>query len=152
MVGRNYDCHVSFTKEQTHQGQVDYNFGTITTDPRYVNEELPGVSGFAAGEGGEVFLTYATFARGLDMLLTTDHYLDLTPEGRNANAYPAWPRRFDEYPGCRRLTCTSVSNRNTPSSVNASLDSPSPGQGSYATQGGKGVHGIAGIESMRGWV
>lgn len=93
----NYDCHVSFTKEQTHQGQIDYNFGTITTDPRYVNEELPGVSVFAAGEG-EVFLTYATFARGLDMLLTTDHYLDLTPEGRNANAYPAWPRRFDEYP------------------------------------------------------
>jgi predicted dithiol-disulfide oxidoreductase (DUF899 family) len=99
----NYDCRVSFTKDQTRQGRVDYNFGTITTDPRYLTEELPGVSVFAAGAGGEVFLTYATFARGLDMLLTADHYLDLTPEGRNAKAYPAWPRRFDEYPAQARL-------------------------------------------------
>ena len=45
-----------------------------------------------------MFLTYSTFARGLDMLLTTDHYLDLTPEGRNEKAYPNWPCRHDEYP------------------------------------------------------
>ena len=32
-----------------------------------------------------------------DMLLDANHYLDLTPEGRNEKAY-AWPRRFDEYP------------------------------------------------------
>jgi predicted dithiol-disulfide oxidoreductase (DUF899 family) len=31
------------------------------------------------------------------MLLDANHYLDLTPEGRNEKAY-AWPRRFDEYP------------------------------------------------------
>jgi predicted dithiol-disulfide oxidoreductase (DUF899 family) len=47
---------------------------------------------------GEVFLTYSTFARGLDAILTTDHYLDLTPEGRNEKAYSSWPRRHDEYP------------------------------------------------------
>lgn len=95
----NYDCHVSFTKEQIGQGRIEYNFGTITRDPRYLSEEeLPGVSVFAAGEGGEVYLTYATFARGLDALLTANHYLDLTPEGRNEKAYPAWPRRYDEYP------------------------------------------------------
>jgi predicted dithiol-disulfide oxidoreductase (DUF899 family) len=93
----NYDFHVSFTKEQIRQGRIEYNLGTITGD-RYLSEELPGVSVFVAGEGGEVFLTYATFARGLDALLTTDHYLDLTPEGRNEKAYPAWPRRYDEYP------------------------------------------------------
>ena len=93
----NYDFHVSFTKDQIRQGRIEYNLGTITGD-RYLSEELPGVSVFAAGEGGEVFLTYATFARGLDALLTTDHYLDLTPEGRNEKAYPAWPRRYDEYP------------------------------------------------------
>jgi predicted dithiol-disulfide oxidoreductase (DUF899 family) len=94
----NYDFHVSFTKEQIRQGRIDYNSGTITADPRYLSEELPGVSVFVLGAGGEVFLTYSTFARGLDMLLTTDHYLDLTPEGRNEKAYPAWPRRHDEYP------------------------------------------------------
>jgi predicted dithiol-disulfide oxidoreductase (DUF899 family) len=94
----NYDRQVAFTKDQLNRARVEYNFGTITTDPRYLAEELPGVSVFAASENGEVFLTYATFARGLDMLLTADHYLDLTPEGRNAQAYPGWPRRFDEYP------------------------------------------------------
>ena len=93
----NYDFHVSFTKEQLRQGRIEYNFGTITADPRYLSEELPGVSVFARKDG-EVFLTYSTFARGLDMLLTADHYLDLTPEGRNEKAYSAWPRRHDEYP------------------------------------------------------
>jgi predicted dithiol-disulfide oxidoreductase (DUF899 family) len=96
--GFNYDSHVSFTKDQIRQGRIEYNLGTITDDPRYLSEELPGVSVFAAGAEGELFLTYSTFARGLDMLLTADHYLDLTPEGRNEKAYPAWPRRHDEYP------------------------------------------------------
>jgi predicted dithiol-disulfide oxidoreductase (DUF899 family) len=94
----NYDCNVSFTQDQIRQGRIEYNLGTITADPRYLSEELPGVSVFAAGESGEVFLTYSTFARGLDALLTADHYLDLTPEGRNEKAYPNWPRRHDEYP------------------------------------------------------
>ncbi len=95
----NYDFHVSFRKEQVAQGKVDYNFGTITVDKRYVDEELPGLSVFAKNEAGEVFLTYSTFARGLDALLGTNHYLDVAPEGRNRAAYPNWPRRHDEYPG-----------------------------------------------------
>jgi predicted dithiol-disulfide oxidoreductase (DUF899 family) len=37
-------------------------------------------------EGGNVLLTYSTYARGLDMLLGTHHYLDLTPEGRREAA------------------------------------------------------------------
>ena len=45
----------------------------------------------------KVLLTYSTYARGLDMLLGTHHYLDLTPEGRNEAGYPGWPRRHDEY-------------------------------------------------------
>ena len=93
----NYDFHVSFRKEQVAQGKVDYNFGTITVDPRYIDEELPGLSVFAKNEAGEIFLTYSTYARGLDALLDTNHYLDVTPEGRNKGAYPNWPRRHDEY-------------------------------------------------------
>jgi predicted dithiol-disulfide oxidoreductase (DUF899 family) len=93
----NYDLHVSFTKDQLRQGRIEYNFGTVTADPRYLSEELPGVSVFVAQQD-DVFLTYSTFARGLDMLLTADHYLDLTPEGRNEKAYSSWPRRHDEYP------------------------------------------------------
>jgi predicted dithiol-disulfide oxidoreductase (DUF899 family) len=98
----NYDFHVTFRKEQVAQGRIDYNFGTITTDRRNIDEELPGLSVFARNEAGEVFLTYATYARGLDMLLDTNHYLDLTPEGRNGAAYPNWPRRHDEYPSDAR--------------------------------------------------
>jgi predicted dithiol-disulfide oxidoreductase (DUF899 family) len=94
----NYDFHVSFTREQIEQQRIDYNFGTITSDERYVSEELPGLSVFTKDERAEVSLTYSTYARGLDMLLGTHHYLDLTPEGRNASGYPAWPRRHDEYP------------------------------------------------------
>jgi predicted dithiol-disulfide oxidoreductase (DUF899 family) len=93
----NYDLHVSFSKEQINQGRIDYNFGTITTDDRYVSEELPGLSVFLKDDAGDVMLTYSTYARGLDMLLGTNHYLDLTPEGRNDAAYPGWPRRHDEY-------------------------------------------------------
>lgn len=94
----NYDFQVSFTKAQIAQRRIDYNFGTITTDSRYISEELPGVSVFLRGEDGEILLTYSTYARGLDMLLGTNHYLDLTPEGRNEAGYPDWPRRHDEYP------------------------------------------------------
>ena len=106
----NYDFHVSFTKDQVSQGRIEYNSGTITLDPRYVSEELPGVSVFAVGKDGEVFLTYSTFARGLDMLLTADHYLDLTAEGRNETAYPGWPRRHDEYPEKAAASAACCSN------------------------------------------
>jgi predicted dithiol-disulfide oxidoreductase (DUF899 family) len=98
----NYDFHVTFRKEHVAQGKVDYNFGTITTDKRYIDEELPGLSVFTKNEAGEVFLTYSTYARGLDALLDTNHYLDVTPEGRNGSAYPNWPRRHDEYPSSGR--------------------------------------------------
>ncbi|MEX0655077.1 MAG: thioredoxin family protein [Phycisphaeraceae bacterium] len=95
----NYDFHVSFTSEQLAKGAVNYNLGTIETDPRYQSEELPGVSIFFKDTAGQVFHTYSAYARGLDMLLGADHYLDLTPEGRNEAAYPDWPRRHDEYEG-----------------------------------------------------
>jgi predicted dithiol-disulfide oxidoreductase (DUF899 family) len=94
----NYDFNVSFTKEQLEKRRIDYNFGTITTDVRYISEELPGLSIFMKDENENVLLTYSTFARGLDMLLGTHHYLDLTPEGRNEAGHAGWPRRHDEYP------------------------------------------------------
>lgn len=104
----NYDFHLSFTQDQVSQGRIEYNSGTITVDPRYVSEELPGISVFALGDDGAVFLTYSTFARGLDMVLTANHYLDLTPEGRNETAYPGWPRRHDEYPEKTAASATAA--------------------------------------------
>jgi predicted dithiol-disulfide oxidoreductase (DUF899 family) len=93
----NYDFHVSFTQDQIAAGRVDYNFGTITVDPRYHSEELPGVSVFYKDQERQVFHTYSTYARGLDAILGGDHYLDLTPKGRCEADYPNWPRRHDEY-------------------------------------------------------
>jgi predicted dithiol-disulfide oxidoreductase (DUF899 family) len=93
----NRDFRVTFSEDEIARGRIDYNFGTIVTDPRYLDRELPGVSVFRKNETGEVFHTYSTYARGLDMLLGANHYLDITPEGRNTGAYPNWPRRRDEY-------------------------------------------------------
>jgi predicted dithiol-disulfide oxidoreductase (DUF899 family) len=93
----NRDFKVTFGEDAVADGRIDYNFGTITTDPRYIDRELPGLSVFRKGEAGQVFHTYSTYARGLDALLGANHYLDLTPEGRNDAAYPNWPRRRDEY-------------------------------------------------------
>jgi len=95
--GFSYDFGVAFTDDDVAKGRIDYNFGTIVTDARYVDRDLPGVSVFYQDAAGEVFHTYSTYARGLDALLGANHYLDLTPEGRNDSAYPNWPRRRDEY-------------------------------------------------------
>ncbi len=93
----NHDFRVFFTDDDIASGRIDYNFGTITTDQRYLDRDLPGVSVFRKDEAGAVFHTYSTYARGLDALLGANHYLDLTPEGRNDAAYPNWPSRRDEY-------------------------------------------------------
>ena len=93
----NHDFRVFFTDEDVARGRIDYNFGTIVTDPRYIDRDLPGLSVFRQDEAGQVFHTYSTYARGLDALIGANHYLDITPEGRNDGAYPNWPRRRDEY-------------------------------------------------------
>lgn len=93
----NYDFRVSFPKSDVEKGRIDYNFGTITDDARYHSEELPGVSVFVRDRTGQVFHTYSTYARGLDALLGTHHYVDLTPNGRTAFDAPDRLRRHDEY-------------------------------------------------------
>ena len=93
----NYDFRGSFKPEEFATGSVAHNFNSNTADPRYVGEELPGLSVFRKDAEGTIFRTYSTYARGLDTLIGTHHYLDLTPEGRNESRYPDWPRRHDEY-------------------------------------------------------
>ncbi|WP_435105097.1 DUF899 domain-containing protein [Arhodomonas sp. AD133] len=94
----NYDFGVSFTPEQIASGEIDYNFGTITTDPRYLQtRELPGVSVFSRDEAGQIYHTYSTYARGLDELIGMHHYQDLTSKGRSGASGPGPLRRRDEY-------------------------------------------------------
>jgi predicted dithiol-disulfide oxidoreductase (DUF899 family) len=92
----NHDFHVSFTPEEKARGKVDYNY-SLTEFP---SEEAPGTSAFIKNEAGDVFHTYSSYARGLDMLIGTYNFLDLAPKGRDEDALPwsmAWVRRHDEY-------------------------------------------------------
>ena len=61
--------------------------------------EMPGISVFYR-DGNEIFHSYSTYGRGLDMLNGTYHYLDLTPKGRDEGDLEftqAWVKRRDEY-------------------------------------------------------
>jgi len=91
----NFDYHVSFTEEDEKKGKVYYNYAT----QEFISDELPGLSVFYKDENGDVFHTYSTYARGLDILVGAYNLLDLTPKGRNENpdATMDWVRRHDEY-------------------------------------------------------
>lgn len=92
----NLDYHVSYTPEDTASGQVEYNYATI--EP--FSEEAPGVSVFAKDATGEVFHTYSSFARGLDILVGTYNFLDLVPKGRDEDGLAfsmSWVRHHDRY-------------------------------------------------------
>ena len=58
----NFDYHVSYTPEQIASGDAEYNYR-----PTKVLEELPDISVFYRDEIGDVYHTYSTYARGLDM-------------------------------------------------------------------------------------
>ncbi|WP_437618294.1 DUF899 domain-containing protein [Sorangium sp. So ce1151] len=91
----NFDYGVSFPEEARARGDIEYNFKKGS----FPHPEAPGVSVFAR-EGDEVFHTYSTYARGLDILIGTYNYLDLTPRGRDESALSfsmSWVRHHDRY-------------------------------------------------------
>ncbi len=91
----NFDYHVSFSPEDRAQKRAVYNY--VQQDPGIGDRE--GVSVFARDETGRIFHTYSTYARGIDILNTAYHYLDLVPKGRDENGRNQfWVRRHDEYP------------------------------------------------------
>jgi len=93
----NFDFGVSFTPEQQEQGRVFYNY-EMTSFPW--GTEAPGISVFYKDAKGTIFHTYSCYSRGLDMLNTAYHYLDLVPKGRDEAGLPAtmaWVRLRDEY-------------------------------------------------------
>ena len=88
----NLDYHVSFPVET---GSVDYNYRLRP----WGLTESPGISVFLK-DGAQIYHTYSTYERGLDMLNVAYHYMDLVPKGRDEDdgAAAAWVRRRDEYP------------------------------------------------------
>jgi predicted dithiol-disulfide oxidoreductase (DUF899 family) len=94
----NHDYQVSQSPEEKASGKAMYNY-EMTTFP---SEERPGASVFYKNDKGEVFHTYSSYGRGLDMLIGAYHMLDLTPKGRDEAGLKhsmAWVRRHDEYAG-----------------------------------------------------
>lgn len=113
----NFDYAVGFTVKQQQEEGIDYNYrhekpsswrddtkveGVVadfaamagTTAPVYVRER-PGMSAFAR-EGGSVYHTYSTYARGLDALWGMYPWLDRAPLGRNEES-GLWWRHHDKY-------------------------------------------------------
>jgi predicted dithiol-disulfide oxidoreductase (DUF899 family) len=92
----NYDYHVSFTKDEKANGKVLYNYEL----GEFPSEEAPGASVFYKDEAGEIFHTYSSYARGLDILVGTYNFLDLAPKGRDEDGLAhsmAWVRHHDRY-------------------------------------------------------
>ncbi len=84
-------------------GSVEYNYTSVAMlkqSGEIFMDELPGLSVFLR-DGDTVFHTYSAYARGLDPLLNTYNYLDLTPLGRQEDQLPwaqSWIRHHDKYP------------------------------------------------------
>ena len=65
-------------------------------------EEAPGASVFYKDGAGDVFHTYSSYARGLDMLIGAYNYFDLMRKGRDEDGLAftmAWVRHHDGYGG-----------------------------------------------------
>jgi predicted dithiol-disulfide oxidoreductase (DUF899 family) len=111
----NFDFNVSITEQQQRAGGVEYNYergghpltaaasvpapvaqfaAMCGTDGLTYMRDRPGLSAFVR-EGGAVYHTYSTYARGLDGLWGMYQWLDRAPKGRNEPGM--WWRRHDEY-------------------------------------------------------
>lgn len=107
----NRDFHVSFSPEERERGEVYYNFG-MTAFPQ---EEAPGISAFLRNDAGEVFHTYSTYGRGVELMMGAYDFLDISPVGRDEDGLPyamEWVRHHDRYdtekkPGSSACGCSA---------------------------------------------
>ena len=99
----NFDYHVSFTPEEKAKGKLAYNYAVV----EFPSEEAPGLSVFYKNSAGEIFHTYSTYARGLDILVGAYNFLDFAPKGRDEEglkhsmAWVAAPRQVHGQLLCR---------------------------------------------------
>ncbi len=88
------DFGVTFPKSGDDENAV-YNY-----TGRPYGDESPGLSVFTRLEDGRVAHSYSTYGRGLDILNTAYHLLDMTPKGRDEGSLTftmEWLKRRDEY-------------------------------------------------------
>jgi predicted dithiol-disulfide oxidoreductase (DUF899 family) len=92
----NYDYQVSFRPDERVSGKVNYNYSLID----FPSDEGPGLSVFFKDGEGDIFHTYSSYARGLDILVGAYNFLDLAPKGRDEDGLThsmAWLRHHDKY-------------------------------------------------------
>ncbi|RYG23514.1 DUF899 domain-containing protein [bacterium] len=89
----NYDFGVSFRRDDLDRGPVFYNFA----EQKLKSEEQPGLTVFFKDADGQIYRTYSTYERGLDLLIGAYNFLDLTPKGRNETGPMSWMRFHDRY-------------------------------------------------------
>jgi predicted dithiol-disulfide oxidoreductase (DUF899 family) len=91
----NFDFNVSFTPEQVKSGVLPYNYGII----KMKIEEREGASAFYRDKNGDIYHTYSTYERGIDLMNTTYNFLDLTAKGRDEHpdSTQDWVRYHDQY-------------------------------------------------------
>jgi len=90
----NFDFHVSFPPKDIKSGKVFYNY---ETGPMPMTDR-EGISVFFKNKKGDIFHTYSTFARGIDIVNPTYHFLDLLPKGRDERGRGQfWVRYHDKY-------------------------------------------------------
>jgi predicted dithiol-disulfide oxidoreductase (DUF899 family) len=106
----NYDFGVSFTPEQVAKGRLNYNYGEWP----HAHDEWPGISAFFKDDAGDVFHTYSTYGRGVEVMMGTYRMLDLMPKGRDERDVEykmEWVRHHDRYetaPGSQAAPAGSV--------------------------------------------
>jgi predicted dithiol-disulfide oxidoreductase (DUF899 family) len=87
----NFDFYVSFTPEQIRSRKMYYNYAPLDMDI----DEREGVSAFYKDAKGDIYHTYSSYARGIDLLNTTYNFLDLTAKGRDED--PDHPQDWVDY-------------------------------------------------------
>lgn len=117
----NYDYHAT-TDERI--APVEYNYRDKPELEHlgltyHVQGEQPGVSVFLR-DGERVYHSYSSYGRGLEMLMSSFHYLDLTPFGRSEgwDGMPDldgkgmhWTRLHDEYEQAAVAPCCCAANQ-----------------------------------------
>ncbi len=91
----NFDFNVSFTPEQRKSGKAIYNYAPLDMDI----DEREGASAFYKDSKGDIYHTYSTYERGIDLMNTTYNFLDMTAKGRDENPERTqdWVRYHDRY-------------------------------------------------------
>jgi len=92
----NWDYQASFTPEDVERQQTYYNYQVGA----FPATEGPGISAFHKDASGQVFHTYSSYARGLDMFIGAYHLLDIVAKGRDEERLTygmEWVRHHDKY-------------------------------------------------------